>query len=74
MIRNLLFIALILVGCKGKVDQERTDNQSIEVDSAKEYFENPEGEKVMTMLALRAFMIMKAAPGVFCRTCRNGEW
>lgn len=45
MIRNLLFIALILVGCKGKVDQERTDNQSIEVDSAKEYFENPEGEK-----------------------------
>jgi hypothetical protein len=45
MTRCLFFILLILAGCKEKVQQENVDNQGIEVDSAKDFFEQPEDGK-----------------------------
>lgn len=44
---KLLFIfGLLLIGCSGKAPQEQTENQAVEIDSASEFYDNPEEDVV----------------------------
>lgn len=46
---KLLFISgLLLAACSGKAPQESLDNQSVEIDSAREFYDTPEEKVVYT--------------------------
>lgn len=45
--KQLIFIlAISIAACSGKKSQEQTENQSIEVDSAQDFYSNPEQQEV----------------------------
>jgi hypothetical protein len=46
-LRRIIFIAgLLISACAGKNSQDATDNQTVEVDSASEYYKDPQEEIV----------------------------